>query len=99
ATDAPKLNDPEPDRTDARVLLGDATYDGWCSPFLITPNSRSPNGYALLCSIFRMRPEVQSPMTWSRCSGLPRATARENGCAAGRLDIGEGPKRRPAGPE
>jgi len=26
---------------------GAATYDGWCSPFLIVPNSASPNGYAL----------------------------------------------------
>jgi len=34
-------------QTDARGLFGNATYDGWCSPFLITPDSRSPNGYAL----------------------------------------------------
>lgn len=32
---------------DARGLFGSATYDGWCSPFLITPDSRSLNGYAL----------------------------------------------------
>jgi hypothetical protein len=32
---------------DARGLFGRATYDGWCSPFLITPDGRSPNGYAL----------------------------------------------------
>jgi hypothetical protein len=34
-------------QTDARGLFGSTTYDGWCSPFLITPESRSPNGYAL----------------------------------------------------
>jgi hypothetical protein len=34
-------------QTDARGLWGNTTYDGWCSPFLITPDSRSPNGYAL----------------------------------------------------
>jgi len=34
-------------QTNARGLLGNTTYDGWCSPFLITPDSRSPNGYAL----------------------------------------------------
>jgi hypothetical protein len=32
---------------DARGLVGNTTYDGWCSPFLITPNGTSPNGYAL----------------------------------------------------
>jgi hypothetical protein len=32
---------------DARGLYGNTTYDGWCSPYLITPDSRSPNGYAL----------------------------------------------------
>ena len=31
----------------ARGLVGNTTYDGWCSPFLITPDNRSPNGYAL----------------------------------------------------
>src|SRR6185312_4215771 len=30
-----------------RGTLGDVTYDGWCSPFLITPNGDSPNGYEL----------------------------------------------------
>jgi hypothetical protein len=30
-----------------RGTLGSAAYDGWCSPFLITPNSASPNGYEL----------------------------------------------------
>jgi hypothetical protein len=34
-------------QADARGLFGSTTYDGWCSPFLITPESRSPNGYAL----------------------------------------------------
>jgi hypothetical protein len=34
-------------QANARGLFGSATYDGWCSPFLITPDSRSPNGYAL----------------------------------------------------
>ena len=34
-------------QADARGLFGSTTYDGWCSPFLITPDSRSPNGYAL----------------------------------------------------
>jgi hypothetical protein len=32
---------------DARGLSGSTTYDGWCSPYVIAPNSRSPNGYAL----------------------------------------------------
>src|SRR5581483_6497433 len=30
-----------------RGLLGNTKYEGWCSPFLIIPNSASPNGYAL----------------------------------------------------
>ena len=30
-----------------RGLFGSATYDGWCAPFLIAPDNRSPNGYAL----------------------------------------------------
>ena len=34
-------------QADARGLVGNTTYDGWCSPFLITPDTRSPNGYAL----------------------------------------------------
>ena len=34
-------------QANARGLLGSTTYDGWCSPFLITPDNRSPNGYAL----------------------------------------------------
>ena len=27
--------------------LGNVAYNGWCSPFVITPNSASPNGYEL----------------------------------------------------
>ena len=34
-------------QADARGLVGHTTYDGWCSPFLITPDRTSPNGYAL----------------------------------------------------
>ncbi|HTM33019.1 MAG TPA: hypothetical protein VL263_17025 [Vicinamibacterales bacterium] len=34
-------------QAEAKGLFGHTTYDGWCSPFLITPDSRSPNGYAL----------------------------------------------------
>jgi opacity protein-like surface antigen len=34
-------------RADARSVMGDTTYDGWCSPWQITPNSASPNGYQL----------------------------------------------------
>jgi len=34
-------------QTDARGVFGSTTYDGWCFPFIITPESRSPNGYAL----------------------------------------------------
>ena len=34
-------------QANARGLFGSTTYDGWCSPFLITPDNRSPNGYAL----------------------------------------------------
>jgi hypothetical protein len=30
-----------------RGTLANVTYDGWCSPFLITPDNSSPNGYAL----------------------------------------------------
>jgi hypothetical protein len=30
-----------------RGVAGSATYDGWCSPWLIRPNSASPNGYEL----------------------------------------------------
>jgi hypothetical protein len=32
---------------DVRGTVGNVTYTGWCSPFLITPNPASPNGYEL----------------------------------------------------
>jgi opacity protein-like surface antigen len=34
-------------QADVRGTLGSVTYTGWCSPFLITPNSASQNGYEL----------------------------------------------------
>ena len=34
-------------RANARGTMSHTTYDGWCSPFFITPDSSSPNGYAL----------------------------------------------------
>jgi hypothetical protein len=34
-------------QADARGVIGSVNYTGWCSPFLITPNSASPNGYEL----------------------------------------------------
>ena len=34
-------------QADVRGTIGNVTYTGWCSPFLITPNSSSPNGYEL----------------------------------------------------
>ncbi len=34
-------------QADVRGIYGNVSYDGWCSPFLITPNSDSPNGYEL----------------------------------------------------
>jgi hypothetical protein len=34
-------------QADARGTVGNVTYTGRCSPFLITPNSASPNGYEL----------------------------------------------------
>jgi len=34
-------------QADARGVYGNAAYDGWCSPFILTPNSASPNGYEL----------------------------------------------------
>lgn len=34
-------------QAELRGTVGSATYDGWCSPFLITPNKASPNGYEL----------------------------------------------------
>ena len=34
-------------QADVRGVVGNVNYTGWCSPFLITPNSASPNGYEL----------------------------------------------------
>jgi hypothetical protein len=34
-------------QTQLQGTVGNVAYDGWCSPFLITPNSASPNGYEL----------------------------------------------------
>jgi opacity protein-like surface antigen len=34
-------------QADVRGTIGSVTYTGWCSPFLITPASASPNGYEL----------------------------------------------------
>jgi hypothetical protein len=34
-------------QADVRGTIGRAAYDGWCAPWLITPNSASPNGYEL----------------------------------------------------
>jgi hypothetical protein len=34
-------------QANVRGTVGNVTYDGWCAPFLITPASNSPNGYAL----------------------------------------------------
>src|SRR3954467_3720243 len=34
-------------QANVRGTMGHTTYDGWCYPFLITPDNTSPNGYAL----------------------------------------------------
>jgi hypothetical protein len=34
-------------QTNVRGTIGNVTYTGWCSPFLITPNRAAPNGYDL----------------------------------------------------
>jgi hypothetical protein len=34
-------------QTGVQGTIGNVTYTGWCSPFLITPNRASPNGYEL----------------------------------------------------
>ena len=34
-------------QANVRGTIGNVTYTGWCSPWLITPNSASPNGYEL----------------------------------------------------
>jgi hypothetical protein len=43
------LNEPQRWLLQANVrgTIGNVTYDGWCSPWQITPNSASPNGYQL----------------------------------------------------
>ncbi len=34
-------------RGNVRGTFGTTTYDGWCYPFVITPDNTSPNGYSL----------------------------------------------------
>src|SRR5215468_4838732 len=34
-------------QTNVRGTIGNVTYTGWCSPYLISRNSASPNGYDL----------------------------------------------------
>ena len=34
-------------QTNLRGVVGNTSYDGWCSPYLIVPNRASPNGWAL----------------------------------------------------
>ena len=34
-------------KANGRATVGRTTYDGWCGPWLIVPESASPNGYAL----------------------------------------------------
>ena len=34
-------------QANVRGTIGNVTYTGWCSPFLLTPNIASPNGYEL----------------------------------------------------
>jgi hypothetical protein len=34
-------------QANVRGTMGNVTYDGWCSPWLLLPNSASPNGYEL----------------------------------------------------
>jgi hypothetical protein len=34
-------------QADVRGVTGKVNYTGWCAPFLLTPNSASPNGYEL----------------------------------------------------
>jgi hypothetical protein len=34
-------------QVDGRGTIGNVTYDGWCAPFFISPDSTSPNGYFL----------------------------------------------------
>ena len=41
-----------------RSTLGSATYEGWCSPFLITPSNASPNGYRWISAMRRRAPRT-----------------------------------------
>jgi hypothetical protein len=34
-------------KANVRASMGSTSYDGWCAPWMITPDSSSPNGYAL----------------------------------------------------
>jgi len=34
-------------RANAKAMVGTTSYDGWCAPWLIVPESTSPNGYLL----------------------------------------------------
>jgi hypothetical protein len=34
-------------QANVRGTIGNVTYTGWCSPWMITPNAASPNGYEL----------------------------------------------------
>ena len=61
---------------DARGMTGQVTYDGWCSPWLISPNAASPNGYELnlgdawvsvTCRTARPAPRDTGPTSISTC--------------------------------
>jgi hypothetical protein len=54
---------------DVRSMLGNVTYNGWCSPFVITPDSVSPNGYDLDVGKFVA---VQREWRQGLVSGNPR---------------------------
>lgn len=58
---------------DGRGVFGETTYDGWCSPFILVPESASPNGYAL------------DTGTASRCS----ETGDEDWYVEGRVLVGK----------
>ena len=34
-------------KANVRASMGSASYDGWCAPWMITPDNSSPNGWAL----------------------------------------------------
>lgn len=42
-------------RANVRANTGRTNYDGWCAPWLITPDRSSPNGYALEIGDFSTR--------------------------------------------